>query len=163
MKSQKPALLAGLLIGVLSALPVVNVGNCCCCLWVVLGGLLATYLAQQAQPGPIETSSAIVTGILAGIIGAIVAVIIELALSPLIGPYQMEMMRRMMDYAGSNIPPEARTQIEDAINQSQGAGMGAASKLFGLVISVPIYIVFSMLGSLLGVAFFKKKLPPVGA
>ena len=38
----QPALLGGLLIGVLSALPFVSVLNGCCCLWVILGGVLTS-------------------------------------------------------------------------------------------------------------------------
>jgi hypothetical protein len=37
----QPAFFGGLLIGVLSALPIVSAGNCCCCLWIVAGGMLA--------------------------------------------------------------------------------------------------------------------------
>ena len=46
----QPAFYGGLLIGVLSALPIVSAGNCCCCLWVVAGGMLAVYLRQQNSP-----------------------------------------------------------------------------------------------------------------
>ena len=45
------ALLGGLFIGVLSALPIINLANCCC-LWIVGGGAIAAYLAQQQHPGP---------------------------------------------------------------------------------------------------------------
>ena len=48
----QPALFGGLFIGVLSALPIINIGNCCC-LWVIGGGVLATYLMQQNHPYPI--------------------------------------------------------------------------------------------------------------
>ena len=34
----QPALLGGIFIGVMSALPIINAGNCCCCLWVLAGG-----------------------------------------------------------------------------------------------------------------------------
>ena len=34
----QPALYGGLFIGVLSALPLINIGNCCC-LWVIGGGV----------------------------------------------------------------------------------------------------------------------------
>ena len=36
----QPALLGGVVIGVLSALPVINVANCCCA-WILFGGALA--------------------------------------------------------------------------------------------------------------------------
>ena len=52
MGKQQPALLGGLFIGVLSALPGVSIGNCCCCLWVVTGGLLATAVAASDRLRP---------------------------------------------------------------------------------------------------------------
>ena len=50
----QPAILGGVLIGVLSALPIVSAGNLCCCLWVVLGGVVAAYLLQQNQSTPLN-------------------------------------------------------------------------------------------------------------
>ncbi len=61
---------------VLSALPVVGLGNCCCCLWVVCGGVLAAYLDQQSDPTPITVGRGAFTGFLAGIIGAIVWIVV---------------------------------------------------------------------------------------
>ena len=49
----QPALLGGVFIGVLSTLPIINIGNLCCCRWVISGGALAAYLLQQNQPEPI--------------------------------------------------------------------------------------------------------------
>ena len=49
----KPALIGGAAMGVLSALPIVNMGNCCC-LWVLGGGAIAAYLLQQDHPAPIN-------------------------------------------------------------------------------------------------------------
>ena len=45
----QPALLGGAFIGVLSALPIVSVGNVCCCLWMVTGGALTAWVLQQRQ------------------------------------------------------------------------------------------------------------------
>ena len=42
----QPALLGGVAMGVLSALPVINIANCCCA-WILFGGGLAAYLMQQ--------------------------------------------------------------------------------------------------------------------
>ena len=51
----QPALLGGLVLGVLSGLPLVNMGNACCCLWVIAGGVIAAYLLQQRQSVPITS------------------------------------------------------------------------------------------------------------
>ena len=59
----QPAFWGGLFIGVLSALPIVQVGNCCCCLWVVTGGVLAAYLRQQQSPYAIPASEGALVGL----------------------------------------------------------------------------------------------------
>ena len=64
MSRYQPALLGGLFIGVLSSLPVVNIANCCC-LWVIVGGGLTTYLLQQSRPDPVEPAEAALQGALA--------------------------------------------------------------------------------------------------
>src|SRR5690606_23283660 len=82
----QPTLLGGLFIGVLSALPVVSMGNCLCCLWVVSGGVLAAYLLQQNQDAPIQAGDAAIVGLLAGIVGAFVAAIVSIPIQMLMGP-----------------------------------------------------------------------------
>ena len=58
-----PALLGGLFIGVLSALPIIS---CCCCLWIVGGGVLASYLQSQNQPAAMSVSAGAKVGLFAG-------------------------------------------------------------------------------------------------
>src|SRR5215510_13129819 len=93
----QPALLGGVLIGVLSSLPLVQAGNCCCCLWVVCGGLLTVYLQQSRMSTPIEMSEAVISGLLAGIIGAIIGVLITMALTPILGPYNARVVQYVME------------------------------------------------------------------
>jgi hypothetical protein len=38
----KPAIIGGVVLGLLSVIPFVNFANACCCLWAIVGGLLAT-------------------------------------------------------------------------------------------------------------------------
>ena len=45
----QPALIGGVVMGVLSALPIVSGGNLCCCLWVVSGGAEAVPGIQHAR------------------------------------------------------------------------------------------------------------------
>ena len=65
-------LIGGLVVGVLSALPVVSAGNLCCCAWVVAGGMVAVYLAQQGQSAPLSRGEAAQLGCLAGLTGAVI-------------------------------------------------------------------------------------------
>src|SRR5207247_2299037 len=48
----QPVLIGALVSGVLSALPIVQAGNICCCLWIILGGVAAAFVLQQRQPTP---------------------------------------------------------------------------------------------------------------
>jgi hypothetical protein len=154
MARYQPALLGGLFIGVLSALPGVNVLNACCCLWVVSGGLLTTYLLQQNDPLPIETSTAAVGGLIAGAVGAIVSALLSGVVMMVTGGAvaQREAMDQIFGQM-RDVPPEMIEMIERITT-------GPAAALIGAMITVPIFAVFGLLGGLLGLAFFRKKPAP---
>ena len=147
----QPALLGGLFIGVLSALPVINFANCCC-LWVICGGMLAVYLQQQASPVPIETSSAALSGLIAGAIGGVINSIAGIIMFRLFGGDSQQAIEQALSSI-PNMPPETAEWIRGL---TQGPGLA----LMSMVVTVPLYAVFGMLGALLGLAFFRKKITP---
>jgi hypothetical protein len=151
MSRYKPALLGGLFIGVLSNLPVVNIANVCCCLWVVAGGVLATFLLQQKTPEPITTSDAMLGGVIAGLVGAVITVAVSALTLSVTGPLWQEPVRQALDRP--DMPPEVRDFV---LKLMTGGGI----TLLQAIVTLPCYAVFSMLGSLLGVAFFRKKVTP---
>ncbi len=153
----QPALYGGLFIGVLSALPIVNMGNCCCCLWVLAGGALAVYLRQQNTPYAVNASEGALMGLMAGLIGGVIAALISIPMMAMMGPFQQRMIEQIIN-SRADIPEESRDMIEKMMQRS--AGMGVAAFAFGLVWHVVVGTVFGMLGGLLGVAIFKKELPP---
>ena len=148
MKKYQPALLGGVFIGVLSSLPVVNY---CCCLWVIAGGVLVVYLQQQATPTPVATGDAAISGLLAGGIGGVIVSIVSGLLMRAGGPIALEEIRKN----SAQIPPEVMTFLENLFS-----GSGITLILMMLLMCVPIYAILSMLGSFLGLAFFRKKTPP---
>lgn len=99
----QPALLGGLVMGVLSALPIVGAANACCCLWVVSGGLLAAYLLQQNRPQPITAGDGAIVGLLAGIFGAIIQFALSIPIGLLIGPVERQILERLRDLSGSTV------------------------------------------------------------
>jgi hypothetical protein len=151
----QPALLGGAFIGVLSALPVVNLGNCCC-LWVIGGGMLAAWLLQQNQPSPIESADGAIVGLLAGLIGAVIHLIVQIPIAFLLGPVQQEMMQRLSQQAGE-LPEELRPWIDNA---AEGAALSAIGLAAGFVFMLVVGAIFSTLGGLLGAVLFRKQLPP---
>ncbi len=152
MGRYQPALLGGLFIGVLSSLPGLNIANCCC-LWVLSGGLLTTYLLQQNDPKPLETSTAAIGGLIAGAIGGLITALINVLLSNT--EAQREMMDQMFSQMG-DVPPEMVEMIETFTT-------GPAAAIIGVGVTVPLFAVFGLLGGLLGLAFFRKKPGPTEA
>jgi hypothetical protein len=153
MRRHQPALLGGLFIGVLSSLPIVGAANMCCCLWVVAGGVLTAYLQQQATPEPIKAADAVLGGLIAGLIGAVIAWLALVALTDLSDPLWHEQFRSQLE-DNPAITPEMRDQIANFLTSRNIAVLLGA-------IYLPMFSVFGMLGSLLGMAIFKKKTPPV--
>ena len=152
MNRYQPAILGGLFIGVLSSLPLVNAANICCCLWVVAGGVLVVYLQQQNTPVPVETTDAVLGGAMAGLIGALITVGVQLAMVGVVGPAVLEQIRSQLDSA-PEVPPAMRDLLLRIFE-------GRSFVLLSLLINVPVYAVFAMLGSFLGLSFFRKKTPP---
>jgi hypothetical protein len=154
----QPAVYGGLFIGVLSALPFINLANCCC-LWVIGGGALAAYLMQQNHPHPIGAADGALVGLLAGLMGGAIGALLSIPIDMMMGPFQKQFMEGLMSRS-QDMPEETRRMLE---NLNTGAA-GAAMIGFKLIFSVVIGAIFGMLGGLLGVALFKKKdLPPPGS
>lgn len=148
----QPALWGGLLIGILSGLPLIGAGNCCCCLWVLAGGALAAYLHQQNRPYQITSGDAALVGLMAGLIGAVVDSLISIPFRMMAGQIPLEALDRIFA-SNPDIPPEAR---EIAQRFVAGSGLWIVK----LMIDACIFAVFGTLGGLLGIAIFKKDLPP---
>jgi hypothetical protein len=149
----QPAFWGGLFIGVLSALPFVNLGNCCCCLWVLSGGVLAAYLRQQNSPVQIDVTEGAIVGLLAGLIGGVISAVLSIPMQMMVGPMQEQFIQRLLSN-NPDLPPEARDAIERF-------AAGSALRVAGMFIGIVVDVIFGMFGGLLGVAIFKKKtLPP---
>src|SRR5258708_40115660 len=66
MNKLKPALLGGLVVGLLSAIPFVNY---CCCIWGIAGGGLATFLYIKGSPTPVRAGEGVIVCALGGVGG----------------------------------------------------------------------------------------------
>ena len=152
----KPALMGGLVLGVLSALPLVSLGNCCCCAWLVTGGFLAAYLLQSGTAEPISMGDGALVGLLAGLFGAVVNMIISVPLNMLTGPVQQQLIQRFAD-AQPDLPDNLRQLVD---NMGVGA-VSIAGTIMAFFMMLILGAVFSSLGGLLGAFFFKKKVAPV--
>ena len=147
----KSAALGGLFIGVLSALPIVNLANCCC-LWIVGGGVLAGYLAQQEPTAPLTGKRGALVGLVAGVVGAFVWLLVALALDIVMAPLQERMVENVLRSA-ADMPPEVRQWLELMSDRSSAPFRLAAGFGFQLLAGV----VFATLGGVLAVTFFRRR------
>jgi hypothetical protein len=150
----KPAALGGLLIGVLSALPIVGAANCCCCLWIVAGGALSAYLAGHGRPISLAPSEGALIGGSAGIIGAFVWIPVALAVSALLSPLQQLFAGAILNNA-RDLPPEAREYLE-----GWGQSSSVLQFVFGFMMQFFMGGLFGAVGGVLGAMFFRKDVPP---
>src|SRR5262245_20664109 len=67
------ALAAGVDLVRFSALPIIALGNYFCCMWVVGGGALSSYLLLKQRSTGISYGDGAFGGVLSGLVGAVVA------------------------------------------------------------------------------------------
>lgn len=147
------SLLGGLFIGILSALPIVGAANYCCCLWVIAGGVLTTYLRQQGRPVAVEASDAALSGLLAGLIGSIIYITFSVLLLSVSGEAMQDEIRRLAELY-PQMPPDVRDRLLTFT-------AGPSLVLLVAFVTIPTYAIFAMLGGLLGLLFFRRPSAPV--
>ena len=147
----------GLFIGVLSALPIVSIGNCACCLWVVGGGMLTAYLLQRDRAEPLALGEGAVNGLLAGVAGSVVYVVVAIPVGIVTAPFQRRMMEFTMEFvtsSGGDLPPEVREMFE---------GFGAEDMIAGVALNFVLYliagVIFATMGGLFGALLFRPSTP----
>lgn len=150
----RSAALGGIFIGVLSGLPFVSAGNCCCCMWMVSGGALAAYLEIQQKNRSLTAGEGAAIGALSGVIGAFVWIPIAVALAVLLGPLQRALFEEFARNA-RDMPPEAREFLENF-----GGGGTAVGAVFGFIFQLFAGTIFAAIGGVLSAAYFKKEVPP---
>ncbi len=157
-KMLKPALIGGILLGVLSSLPLINMFNCFCCAWVIAGGVVAAYQYVKESPIPISLGGGVSVGLFAGIIGTVVMGLFSIPLhllSTRAGGGILEQLKGTMDQL-PNVPPETRQMIESLASRSD---MNTAIMLAGMLVTLVIFCIFGMAGGAIGVAIFEKRKP----
>ena len=156
----QPAVIGGVIMGVLSALPIIAVGNVCCCLWLVSGGAIAAYLLQQNQTAPLTPADGALVGLMAGLIGALVRFVVAIPIDLLMAPMEQAMLRWIVDMG--TLPPEARDALERVAgrNRELSGAYFLVSVIVGLMFWLFLGGIFSTIGGLVGAMVFKKQTPP---
>jgi hypothetical protein len=125
-----PAAMGGAVSGFLSAIPYVG---SCCCIWAVGGGVLSSMMFIKNAPARVEAKEGAIVGAIAGGIAAAIFLVIGLPLSILldIGTYTGT-------FGGANLSPTVARAII-------------------WLMGIPMIVVLSAVGGLLGVKLFEKR------
>ncbi len=150
----KPALIGGVLLGVLSALPVVSALNCLCCAWVIAGGVLAANLYVKSAPLPVTLGTGALIGLIAGAVGAVVDTIFSIPMHLLLTGMGFGVGQLREAIQQVPMAPEARDTLLKVLG---GGGVGIFFVLLSGVFKLFIYSIMAMIGGTLGVALFEKR------
>jgi hypothetical protein len=148
----KPALIGGVILGILSAIPAVDY---CCCIWAVIGGVIAANIYIKQSPVPVQPADGAVLGAIAGGIGAVLVIVLGIPLQLIVGSALMSMMQGIMQSAN----PEQAAQMRELM----AAGVTFSSALIHALIWAVLVVIFAAVGGLLGVAIFEKRKGGAGA
>ena len=153
----KPALIGGVLLGVLSAVPVVSAVNCVCCAWVIGGGVLAASLYVKSSPAPVTLGRGVTLGLLTGLIGAVADTLLTIPLHFALAGIGMDFAQSMEQVLEQvpNLPADTRDTLRSIFTA------GGPLSVFFIVASgffkVVVYSLMAMLGGTIGVAIFEKR------
>lgn len=142
-----PAVWGGLVIGVVTGVPLLNLINCFCCVGVIAGGMLSVYLYRSSlkEDQFMTMSDGVAVGLLAGLVGAFSGAI----LNGIFGA----MSRDIMEFASRYIDNEVIDEILYNITTAQVAkGFFLVNILGNLLIDC----VFGLVGGMIGFAVYGK-------
>ena len=166
----RSAILGGIIVGAISGIPGLNLLNCCCCAGILLGGAMSVYLYKQEftdEMPPMESSDALILGIVAGIIGALITTILSTTISLLLGPVETQMMRNFMEKLmqkledRGSLPAGTMDNMRDQFERAIKEGGTIGGILRSLIYALILYPIFSMLGGLIGFGIFGRKKPTI--
>ena len=153
-----PALYGGVIMGVISGVPVLSLVNCLCCAGIMLGGFMAVFFYKnELKPtsSPLTNGDGLGLGALAGVAGAVVTVVLTALFHFAFGMALGGGMQRLEDLGiGNQFPPETLRMIEGLMKEQSILGI---TFVFHLIID-PL---FGLIGGLIGYAVFKPKTPVV--
>jgi hypothetical protein len=145
----KPALIGGVVLGILSVIPIVNFVNICCCLWAILGGLLAAKFYVNASPTPANAGDGAIVGALAGVVGGAIVIVIGIPVSIMTSGLMTGLMVSLLENLNPSQAEMMRAQME--------AGQTVAGAIVNGIILAVLLVIFSTLGGLIGVSIFEKR------
>jgi len=150
----KPAFLGAIILGVLSAIPLVN---CCCFLWVSGAGIVAVYFLRQEYSGEITPGLGAKLGFLTGILGALFWQVLELPISYIKSPEAARQLQELLK--NQNIPSQALPFVERIMDFAKDP-FNPLLLIIGISFKLLACGILTTLGGVLGSAFWGRPKSP---
>jgi len=155
-----PVIISAFVMLVMSLFPVINLLNLLCCAGIILGGAAGTwYYARQLEKSGqvIQNKDGMMIGLLAGIISAFIYVIFSTMIIMLSKQNPVELVYKMTEQYGFNIPPESEKMLRTVYEDYQKNGFSPIMigvELFSRIVS---HCIFGPLGGLLAASIINKR------
>jgi hypothetical protein len=153
----RSAIIGGVIIGLLSGIPYVRLGNVICCLWVILGGAFAAYLYIKKSPAPVNVGEGALIGAIAGTIGMVVEIVVGLPLTILTGYPELKFLVGLMERVDPAKAEAYRRQVEDLASFSFSKQFFYSVFSWRTLLSLLLTIIFALIGGLIAVPLFEKR------
>jgi hypothetical protein len=153
----RSAIIGGVVIGLLSGIPYVRLGNIICCLWIVLGGAFAAYLYIKKSPTPVNVGEGALVGAIAGAIGMVVEIVVGLPLTILTGYPELKFLVGLMERVDPAKAEAYRRQMEDMASFSFSEQLFHSVFSWGTLLSLLLTVIFALIGGLIAVPLFEKR------
>ena len=151
----RAALIGGVTLGLLCAIPPISFGNLFCCAWVVGGGALASYLYVRRSEAAVLMGEGGEVGALAGLIGAAITFAIAIPLAFVLGDTSNDMLL----WVATRVDPRGAAELRQQMQAGQAQTLmdRLPSMLLKGLLQTAVYTAFGALGGLLGVKLFEKR------
>ena len=141
----KPALIGGVILGVLAAIPFLNL---LCCAWMLVAGVVAAWIYIKNSPIQITSGNGAAVGALAGFVGGIIQTIFSVVSFVVQMGEDPEAFAEKMRQATPFIDPNALKMFTEHMVLFLFVG-----SLFTIICAIGV----SALGGMIGVAIFEKR------
>jgi hypothetical protein len=147
----QPALTGGMFLGLLSSIPFISAG---CCLWVLMGGAMASVLLLRQRPSGIKYGDGAFAGVLSGFFGAVVGTVIQMSLHVIEARFlqsQQQQMEDMLKQLGAEGP------IRDWTLRVFSGEVSAVTVGFTFFANLLMYSLSAMAGGIVAIAILNRR------
>jgi hypothetical protein len=151
----QPAIAGGLLLGLLSSLPIINLANLIFGLWILAGGALTAHLVSKQRRSSISYGDGAFGGVLSGFFGAVVSTLMLIP-SKLFFVSDWEAVRQQAEQQLAKTP-EVAGPMRELFLRAMSAEVSFATEMFWFFFYGFTFSLFAMLGGMLMVWILNRR------